>query len=277
MKSIAGMVIKSRLPELAFVTGDEREADFELRQMLSYVLKADRIGYSELQTQLDEEQSRELSEMISRRLGHEPLQYILGKWEFMGLPFFVNENVLIPRQDTETLAEIAEHFIKSRSYASMLDICTGSGCIGISIAKRTGISAVLSDISIPALHVAKKNAELNGVCCSIIESDLFENIGGSFDIITANPPYIETGVCESLQPEVRMEPRLALDGGDDGLKFYRRISDEFAEHLNRGGTLLMEIGFDQGESVPELFASIGRVKVHKDICGNDRVVSVELP
>nr|MDY5756582.1 peptide chain release factor N(5)-glutamine methyltransferase [Eubacteriales bacterium] len=277
MKSIAGKVIKSRLPELALVTGDEREAEFELRQMLSYVLKADRIGFSELQTQLDEEQSRELSEMISRRLGHEPLQYILGKWEFMGLPFFVNENVLIPRQDTETLAEIAEHFIKSRSYASMLDICTGSGCIGISIAKRTGISAVLSDISIPALHVAKKNAELNGVCCSIIESDLFENIGGCFDIITANPPYIETDVCENLQPEVRMEPRLALDGGGDGLKFYRRISDEFAEHLNRGGTLLMEIGFDQGESVPELFASIGRVKVHKDICGNDRVVSVELP
>ena len=254
------------------------DAEWDARYLLEYICHTDRNTlYLHPEQQVSEQEHADYRRAL--RLRHEriPLQHITGEQEFMGLSFRVNEHVLIPRQDTETLAEIAEHFIKNRSYASMLDICTGSGCIGISIAKRTGISAVLSDISIPALHVAKKNAELNGVCCSIIESDLFENIGGCFDIITANPPYIETDVCESLQPEVRMEPRLALDGGDDGLKFYRRISDEFAEQLNRGGTLLMEIGFDQGESVPELFASIGRVKVHKDICGNDRVVSVELP
>lgn len=262
--------------ELGRIVGNKREAEFELRQMLSYVLKVPRIGFFELNSELDDLVIERLNAMVLKRIERIPLQYILGEWDFMGLTFYVNENVLIPRQDSETLAELAEAIISERAYTNMLDICTGSGCIGISVSKHTGIAVTLSDISDCALKIAEHNAEMNGVCCNIIKSDLFECIEGSYDMITANPPYIESNVCESLQPEVKHEPRIALDGGPDGLDYYRRIRNEFAAHMNPNGILIMEIGYDQGRSVLEIFAGCGKVEIHRDLCGNNRVVTVDL-
>ena len=267
--------LKKLIPELSGVSGDEREAEFELKQLYAYVLGKSRLGAVELESPMKEEDEARLISLIERRKTHEPLQYILGEWEFMGLTFKVNEDVLIPRQDTETLAEEAERLIGERGYRSLLDICTGSGCIGISLAKRTGIGAILSYISEKALEIAKTNALLNGTDCKPVKSDLFSNIEGRFDVITANPPYIRSAECGSLQGEVLHEPRLALDGGEDGLDFYRRIKDGFSEHLNENGVLLMEIGFDQAESVNELFACCGNVRIIKDICGLDRVIAVD--
>lgn len=261
--------------ELERVTGDAGEAEFELRQLLGYVLNARNICIAQLRGALSAEQEAELWALVERRKAHEPLQYILGEWEFMGLPFLVNESVLIPRQDTELVAELAEELIEKRGYKMLLDICTGSGCVGVSLARRTGIHTVLADISERALALAAANAELNSVCCKIVKSDLFAEIDGSFDIITANPPYICSHACDNLQPEVMREPRLALDGGRDGLDFYRRIHEDFIGYLNPGGVLILEIGFDQGRAVPALFADCGNVSLHRDICGVDRVVMVE--
>lgn len=274
-ESIRGYIV-SRRSELAEILGDEHEAEFELRWMLAHVLKVSKIGFFDMNLELHDSDLNRLNAMVARRLDHEPLQYILGEWEFMGQRFYVDESVLIPRQDTETLVEIAETIINECGFRSLLDICTGSGCIGISIAKRTGVAATLSDISAAALETAERNASLNDVSCTVVKSDLFRDIDGCFDVITANPPYIESSVCNSLQPEVKWEPRSALDGGEDGLKYYRRIRKDFTAHLAPNGILIMEIGYDQGKSVPALFADLGRVNVYKDLSGNDRVVTVKL-
>ena len=193
----------------------------------------------------------------------------------MGLTFAVDPSVLIPRQDTETVVLQAEELIKSRGYRTLLDLCTGSGCIGITLAVRTGVHAVLADISRSALDIAGKNALAHGADCELAQSDLFAAFGGRrFDIITCNPPYIPTKVIGTLSPEVRREPLLALDGGEDGLSFYRRIAAEAGAHLTPGGALVMEIGFDQGASVPALFEQLGEVNVYQDLSGNARAVSV---
>lgn len=265
--------LKKKLRQADF---DEYEADFEARQLLAFAVGTEKFRPDQYSMTLSFEQLERLTSAVSKRLKHFPLQYIVGKWDFMGLPFKVDENVLIPRPDTETLCEEAEKLIRERGYRTLLDICTGSGCIGISLAYRNGISATLSDISEESLAIARVNAELNSVRCKILQSDLFSKVGGKFDIITANPPYIRTSVMEELQTEVKYEPRLALHGGEDGLDFYRRISETFMEHLNPGGALIMEIGFDQGENIEKLFSSLGKVKVLKDLCGQDRVVTVSV-
>ena len=229
--------------------------------------------------ELTEAQQKTLEAAVKRRLAHEPLQHILGEWDFMGFTFSVSPNVLIPRQDTETLCEEAEGLIAERGYKTLLDICTGSGCIGIALQKRTGIRTALSDISPAALEIARRNAQNLGADCEIVQSDLFAAFGGrKFDLITANPPYIPSETVKTLSEEVRKEPLLALDGGADGLCIYRRIAKEYGAFLNEGGALLMEIGFDQGESVPALFegAQGAKIKLIKDISGNDRVVSITL-
>lgn len=195
----------------------------------------------------------------------------------MGLAFSVNENVLIPRQDTEILVEevMKEPFDGSR----ILDLCTGSGCILLSLLHYSNhCTGIGSDLSFEALSVAKENArrlELEERA-QFIESDLWEGIEGTFDIIVSNPPYIQTDVIETLMPEVRtFEPRLALDGGDDGLFVYRRLLQEIAPHSKGGTRLYLEIGFDQGEAVSGMVqrAGFSEVQVVKDYAGCDRVVS----
>lgn len=208
-----------------------------------------------------------LEELISRRKSGEPLQYILGKWEFMGLPFYTRPCALIPRQDTETLCEEA----LSIGGKTLLDLCCGTGCIGVSLAKLGSFEVTFGDISPDCLGLARENAALNGVAGSFVLTDMFGNISGSYDMICVNPPYIPTSELASLQAEVKREPVLALDGGADGLDFYRRISRDYAAHLSPGGTLLMEVGAGQAADVAAMFPNARRIE---DICCIERVVAV---
>ena len=227
--------------------------------------------------EVTEEQIVILGELLERRTGGEPLQYILGEWEFMGLPFYVDERALIPRQDTELLCEKALEILRAKRCKSVLDLCTGSGCLAVSIAKlaELDLAVTASDVSAEALALAKENAALNGVDASIqwFESDLFERIPGMFDVIVTNPPYLTQEDMDHLQREVSFEPRLALFGGEDGLNFYRRIAEQYKAHLTPGGTLLLEIGSAQAESVAALFDH--KVIVFKDLCGNPRLILAE--
>ena len=208
-----------------------------------------------------------LEELVSRRKSGEPLQYILGKWEFMGLPFYTRPCALIPRQDTETLCEEA----LAIGGRTLLDLCCGTGCIGVSLAKLGGFEVTFGDISRDCIDLARENAALNGVAGSFVLTDMFGNISGSYDMICVNPPYIPTSDLALLQAEVKREPALALDGGADGLDFYRRIARDYAAHLNPGGALLMEVGAGQAEDVAAMFPNERRIK---DICGIERVVTV---
>ena len=213
---------------------------------------------------------------IATRAKHIPLQHITGVQEFMGLEFCVNEHVLVPRQDTEVLVESVLEILKPGM--DILDMCTGSGCILISLLKLCGfanISGVGVDISEEALEVARKNAEKLGVNVQLLHSDLFENVAGKYDVIVSNPPYIRTSVIEELKEEVKFhDPFMALDGKEDGLYFYRRIVEESPKFLEKCGKLYFEIGHDQGEDVGRLMRDAGftDVTVKKDLAGLDRVV-----
>ena len=223
---------------------------------------------------ITQDAQKEYEIAVQKRAEHIPLQYIIGEQEFMGLRFKVNSNVLIPRQDTETLAEQVLKIVKPGM--KVLDLCTGSGCVLISVLKNAPeLTGVGSDISKTALLVAKENAKMHEVDADWIRSDLFDNITETFDVIMANPPYIPTGEILSLMPEVRdFEPKNALDGGADGLDFYRKIAGQVKDYLNPGGYVYMEIGYDQGEAVSELMRNAGftEVEVIKDLARNDRVV-----
>ena len=222
-----------------------------------------------------------------------PVQYVTNKQEFMRLEFYVDENVLIPQPDTEILVEEVINICKNlnahnNSYKDgnnecikILDLCTGSGAIGISIAKNIENSKItLSDISIEALNVAERNyKKIIGTSANnkiqIIQSDLFESINGKFDIIVSNPPYIKSDIIETLDKEVQNEPKIALDGGKDGLEIYRRIIDESYKYLKLNGYLALEIGYDQKEDVIDLIKSTKRyidIYSKKDLAGKDRIV-----
>ncbi len=239
--------------------------------------------------EVGEEQRKRFEEMSERLMKHEPVSYIIGNRYFYGLCFEVNENVLIPRQDTEHLVEAALDFVRKRAGESgqkvrILDLCTGSGCIGITVKHymdREGISGelVCSDISEKALCVAEKNAVRNGVEAEFLQSDLFAGVKGSFDLILSNPPYIPKVQMEELDAKVsEYEPQLALYGGVDGLDFYRKIVSASGEYIKDGGALYMEIGFDQGKSVPALLIDRGfeNIEVLKDYSGHDRVVKARV-
>ncbi len=217
--------------------------------------------------------------MIAKRASRIPLQQILGSQEFMGLEFYVNEHVLIPRQDTETLVELVLQEQQGRE-KKLLDLCTGSGCIAISLAVKGGYESVTAtDLSEEALKVAERNAKTHQNKIIFRQGDLFTALprteAGTFDIITSNPPYIPTAVIATLEPEVREhEPMMALDGTEDGLRFYRQIAQEAGAWLKPGGVIYLEIGYDQGESVSGLLREAGfdKVRVVKDLPGKDRVV-----
>ncbi len=264
---------KSRLEE-----ADVAEAALDARILLEHVCGTSRNDFLvHGDREVAEAQIDQYIECISRRQSREPLQHITGVQDFMGLEFAVNEHVLIPRQDTEILVEevMKDEFDGSR----ILDMCTGSGCILISLLHYSNwCKGVGVDISSAALAVAKENAnkllpeEKRPV---FVESNLFEAVEGTFDIIVSNPPYIRTKVIETLMPEVKdFEPMQALDGYEDGLYFYRRIVEEAGGYLNKDGRLYFEIGHDQGIEVSELMKSAGyeQVRVIKDYAGLDRVV-----
>lgn len=231
--------------------------------------------YMHIDEEMTEEQAREFEVLIKKRAERVPLQYITGEQEFMGLTFHVNSNVLIPRQDTETLVEEALKVV--RPGMKIMDMCTGSGCVLISILKNAhDIEGIGYDISKQAINVAKENAKLNEVPAVFERSDLFEDVvEKDFDVIVSNPPYIPTDVIATLMPEVaEFEPREALDGKGDGLYFYSKILEQCKNYMKPDGYVLFEIGCTQGDSVSTMMRLAGFSEVHviKDLARNDRVV-----
>ena len=217
---------------------------------------------------------RALDAIAAERLSGKPLWYILGDTEFYGYKIKVDERVLIPRPETEQLAELV---IKTAEEGDkILDLCTGSGCIAVAVAKQAAeknIAVTASDISASALELAAENAKANGADIKFIESDLFAKVRGKFNIIVCNPPYIRRGDLAGLQREVREhEPLSALDGGDDGLDFYRRLAAEAPKHLVRGGTLLVECGIGQAQDIVRLFQKFDYTMVSRDLEGVERFV-----
>lgn len=271
------MVIGSLRSKVREELGDnEHEADW----IISYVTKMTQEEFIITPREVTEDEVKAIEDIVGRRNSGEPLQYILGETEFMGMKFKVNELILIPRQDTETLVEtVIEKIGDTR--VRVLDIGTGSGCVGISIAKHCKNAEVtLLDYSDPILEIAKENAELNGVNVKIERCDILEEIpNGKYDVVVSNPPYIETDTIFSLDNIVTSyEPVEALDGGFDGLMFYQRIVEELADDiLEENGFIAFEIGYNQGESVSEILdeAEFSGIKVIKDPCGNDRVVTAK--
>ena len=256
------------------------DAKIDAWLLLSYVSELTRAQYFLKQNeQIDELILYKYKDVLLMRAGRTPLQHITGEQEFMGLTFWVNEHVLIPRQDTETLVEEALKVIPTGSH--ILDLCTGSGCVIISLAARgQGITGMGVDISEKALEVARENAHrLVGQKVVFEKGDLWQPVTGKFNAIVSNPPYIPSAEVEKLETEVKdHEPRLALDGTEDGLFFYREITAHAAEYLNDGGWLLVEIGYDQGQAVHDLFVAGGfkDVEIIKDLPGKDRVVKGHL-
>jgi len=259
---------------------DIDDAKLDAWYLLSYVSGMSKSDYFLKQNEtIDENILYKYQDVLYRRAKHEPLQHITGEQDFMGITFWVNENVLIPRQDTETLVEEALKVIPTGSH--ILDLCTGSGCVIISlVVLGQGLSGIGVDISEEALAVARENgARLVGRKVDFVKGNLWQAVNGKFNAIVSNPPYIPTKVIEELEPEVKdHEPMLALDGTEDGLFFYREITAHAKKYLNDDGWLLVEIGYDQGPDVAKLFTDAGfkDVEVIKDLPGNDRVVKGHL-
>ncbi len=267
------MVISQlRIKLRAQLNENPNEADW----VISYVTGLSQSDFILNNRNVTDEEAEQIEKIISRRNSGEPLQYILGETEFMGFKFNVNPSTLIPRQDTELLVETAIDII-GNDKATVLDIGTGSGCIGISIAKLCPAASVtLLDFSEKALCTAQENAQLNKVKINTVLCDILKDFPEEkFDFIVSNPPYIETETVKTLDSTVKdFEPLTALDGGDDGLIFYRRISEIAKDMFENNGTLIFEIGYNQGQTVSDILRENGfrNVEILKDFCGNDRVV-----
>lgn len=251
------------------------DAKIDAWLLLEMVAKIDRSFYFvHINEDVEPEVLTEYDRVLEKRAEHVPLQYITGEQEFMGMTFKVNSSVLIPRQDTETLVEETLKVIEPQM--EVLDLCTGSGCVLLSILKNApSVRGTGSDISKQAILVAKENARIYDLEADWVRSNLFDNVTGAYDVIVSNPPYIARGEIPALMPEVaQFEPMEALDGGVDGLDFYRRITGEAPRYLKENGWLFFEIGFDQGQEVQKLMRVSGftDVTVIKDLAGNDRVV-----
>jgi release factor glutamine methyltransferase len=266
------------------------QADFEKRGIWSARLEADllvahALGVKRIALFLDPERPlidaelKAIRALVERRRAHEPIAYILGEREFYGRSFEVNADVLIPRPDTESVIESAKEYLRSAPAGRLLDLCTGSGAIAITLALESKREAVATDLSPRALAVARRNAERHGLALTLLEGDLFTAVPpAKFACITINPPYIPAADIAGLDADVRdHEPRLALDGGADGLDFYRRIAREVGPYL--AGGLFVEVGIQQAAAVGALFAEAGLhdVRAHKDLNGVDRVVSARSP
>ena len=251
---------------------DEKDADYILSYELNIPITE--IPFSTMD--ISKRQYKSVIKKIKLRCKHKPITKIFSKAYFYGLEFVINEHVLSPRCDTELLVEKALEFVKPNM--RVLDICTGSGCIAISIAKNIDAYIECCDISDKALKVVKKNIKLNNAKVEAYKSDMFKSVQGKFNVIVSNPPYIETDVVKTLDREVvEYDPLIALDGGSDGLKFYREIANQIKNYLLDNGVLLLEIGYNQGEAIKDIFKDIAKdIEIIKDYNNNDRVVVVKI-
>ena len=257
------------------------------KRLIQYVLKktANQIIF-DLDSCIKKDYETQYLEYINQIINGKPLQYITHEQEFMGFKFYVDENVLIPQPDTETLVERAIEIVKDAQpdteNIDVLDMCTGSGAIAVSIAKLCkNIKICALDISDEALEIAKKNAFENEANVDFFKSDMFENISknAKFDLIVSNPPYIKENVISTLSKDVQNEPHNALSGGIDGLDFYRIIANNVYKYLKYQGKVLVEIGYDQEESVENLFEQThqyDKIRCIKDLSGNDRVIEISI-
>lgn len=254
------------------------EAIQKARILLSYTInKSKEYLIAHDNDELSNEDVNKYEEYIQRIIQNEPIQYIIEKQEFMKMNFYVNKNVLIPRADTEILVEEALSIIQENNFKKVLDLCTGSGAIGIAIAKYSQIEKmILTDISLEALNVAKINTQKHNLKnVEIMHSNLFDKISEKVQMIVSNPPYIETKTIKTLNKDVQKEPILALDGGIDGLDVYRIIIREAYNYLEEEGYLALEIGYNQKQAVINLLKDSNKYKdiySKKDLFGNDRIV-----
>lgn len=278
------------VPETEFVTGgilskmlaatkkkfkangiDESDAEWIYSLVLD--IKRSELGEERMVTLAE---SKKIKEIIDERLTGRPLWYIIGDTEFYGCKIKVDERALIPRPETEMLAELTVKSVEDGF--KVLDMCTGSGCIAVSVAKNCAdkrVSVTASDLSDAAIMLAKENAQLNGVKVDFVQSDLFRSVRGRFNIIVCNPPYIKSGDIPNIQKEVReYEPKIALDGGEDGLEFYRRIAKSVRSYLARDGILLLECGEGQTEEILKLFERRDYAMVIKDLSGVERFLKI---
>lgn len=270
MTAREALIILKRLLESAGAP----EAEAKAKVIIAHALD---ISYSDVYTDknIPDEIYRDIQAMAQRCLTGEPVEYITGRAYFRYLTLEVNQSVLIPRKETELVAGRAIELIKQNSYASALDMCTGSGCIAISLATETGIHVTAADNSGSALGTAQRNAKVNGAeNIMFVSSDMFSGIDCKFDIIVCNPPYVSEEEYEELQDSVRLyEPKAALIAGD-GYDFYRRIANEAPQRMNAGGALVLETGASQAREVMELIKQrgLGRIECMKDYAGRDRIV-----
>ena len=257
-----------------------KEAELEAFYIIEHVLHLSRsMFFLKKKDVVSEQDINDCLAIAEKRKQHVPLQYILGTQEFMGLNFKVTPDVLIHSQHTEGLVEEVLKYVKPGM--KVLDMCTGSGCIAVSIAKYAeNVQVSAADVSVKALEIARENAAANDVQVNFIESDMFQQITQKYDMIISNPPYIKSQVVTTLMPEVRdYEPHLALDGKEDGLYFYRTLAKEAGKYLAPGGMLCLEIGYDQGADVAQLLQEQGflQVRVEQDLCELDRNVYGNMP
>ena len=264
-------LVKAGVPDAGSDAWMLMEFAFEIEKGYYFLHEDDKI---------EKEQQERYEKLIAEREKRIPLQQITQTAWFMGYPFYVNENVLIPRFDTEILVEQVGKLLKPGM--RILDLCTGSGCILLSLLseyRELNLEGVGADISAAALDVAKENQKRLKVKASMVESNLFSQVEGEFDLIVSNPPYIATGELQKLMPEVRdHEPQLALDGKEDGLYFYREIIKQASGYLRSGGWLCFEIGYDKGVALEQLmkYAGYKNVKIGKDLAGLDRIAIGQL-
>ena len=244
------------------------DVDFIIAEVLS-VKRTELLFVDEI----NDEQLNQINKCVQQRLNNVPVDKIFNKAYFYGLEFKVDENVLSPRPESEMLVEKAIHYIKENNYKTALDLCTGSGCLAISIKQNCDIEMMASDISAKALNIAKQNAEKHNAEIQFVRSNMFEKIDQVFDLIVSNPPYIDTDEIEDLDDEVKnYDPYIALDGGELGLKYYNIIHDNLRKHLSKNGMIIMEIGEDQKDLIISLFNDFNLVESLKDLSGNDRVL-----
>lgn len=248
------------------------EPDAEARWMLEALAGRKALLANE---RMPDESIRLLRDWVAQRASGRPLQYILGEWDFYGLTFKLREGALIPRPETELLVERALERAKRRGYRTALDVGTGSGCIAVTLAKLGGLVVTATDVSFEALALARENARSNGVDIEFLHGSYFAPVmGSSFDLIVSNPPYIERGDLESLQRELRFEPAIALDGGEDGKGAYRELCAGVSERLNPGGSVFFECGCGQPRAVAAMLEANGfQTEIFLDNAGLERIVA----